>query len=259
MLRVVLVRSLRAAGDPAATPGDLWRVAVSAAGRRAAGAQVLDDLTATWPAGVVPLLDHAGPAAATWSLDRPLGPAAIKESQTDRLPRVLDDEGWAAVIACFAAAAESCRRRGLRPVVALDDDGLLHGALSPLMAPSGGQVHRVRELVVACAPCDVLVVVEDLAPGGTDATTGRGTCKEMVALAQATTLYATSGTVRLAPLKERDKGASVDVDGAFVASAAWAVAAVDVPVVAVGRSAAGHGVLAAAAAALGLTGVVLVR
>jgi 1-deoxy-D-xylulose-5-phosphate synthase len=51
----------------------------------------------------------------------------------------------------------------------------------------------------------------------------------------------------------------VDVDGAFVASAAWAVAAVDVPVVAVGRSAAGHGVLAAAAAALGLTGVVLVR
>lgn len=259
MLRAVFVRSLRAAGDLAATPGDLWRVAVSAEGRRAAQAPVLDDLLATWPAGVVPLLDHAGPAAATWSLDRPLGPAAIKESQTDRLPRVLDDEGWGVVIAGFAAAAQSCRRRGLRPVIALDDDGLLHAALSPLMSPPHGQAERVRQLVVACAPCDVLVVVEDLAPGGTDATTGRETCKEMVASAQATTLYATSGTVRLAPLKERDKGDSVDIGGAFLASAAWAVAVVEVPVVAVGRSAAAEGVLAAAAAATGLAGVVLVR
>lgn len=250
--------SLRSTLD-GAVAGDAVVVAVSAGGRRAAdalvaGAAVVD----AWPDGVIPVLDHAGPAAAGWSTERPVGPDSVKESRTGRLPRVLDDEGWGAVVAAFASAAAAFRQRGIRVVVAVSDDGLLHACISPLMCRPP-QPARVAAVLRACAPCDVLVVVEDLAPLGLDATDGTALARGFVVDAGATTLFATAGTDRLAPLKDRDKGSSVDVDGAFLFSAAWCVrAGFDVPVVAVGRSAAPPDRLARRARALGLHGVVVV-
>ncbi|MDP2344635.1 MAG: hypothetical protein Q8O67_27040 [Deltaproteobacteria bacterium] len=236
----------------------LKRIAVSPEGRRETAAPILDDDVAVGflAAGFLPLLDHAGPAAASWSVDRPLGPGAVKESQSGRLPLVLDDAGWDRVQQAFVDAAVLCRRHGMRPIVSVDDDGLLHAAVSPLMCHPP-MPDRVAAIVSACAPCDVLVVVEDLAPGGLDPTAGVALCKRLIACAQATTLYATSGTVRLAPLKNRGKGTSVDVDGAFLFSAAWCTG-LGIPVIAVGASAAPYDRLVRKARMLELAGVVVV-
>lgn len=258
----MLTGSVRARFDDAAR-GDAVVVAVSAAGRRAkdavvVGADAKDDVVErVRQGGLIALLDHAGPAAATWSVDRPLGPAAIKESTTGRLPRVLDDDEFAGVVAEFKAAADAVRGAGVVPVVAALPDGLLHACCSPLMCLPPRQ-DRVVAVVAACAPCDVLVVVEDLAPGGLDPTAGVALAARLVEAARAQTLYATAGTVRLAPLLERDKGASVDVDGVFLSSAAWCVGRVGVPVVAVGRSAATARVLKRRANALNLAGFLVV-
>ncbi len=238
--------------------GDCWRVAVSPEGRRDACAPLFDDELAALcaAAGLVPVLDHAGPAAASWSIDRPLGPALVKESVSGRLPLVLDDEGWERLQRAFVTAAQRCRAHGLRPIIAVDDDGLLHAAVSPLMTHPPAP-NRVRSIARACAPCDVLVVVEDLAPGGLDPTAGIALCRQLIADAAATTLYATAGTVRLAPLKNRGKGESVDVDGVFLDSAAWCTG-LGVPVVAVGASAASPKRLLQRARSLQLAGVVVV-
>lgn len=257
----MLVRHLR--GGPlchleGAVAGDLFRIAVSADGRRAPTAPILDDDVALRCAalGLLPVLDHAGPAAASWSVDRPVGPAAIKESETGRLPAVLDDEGWDRVQRAFVDAAARCRAHGLRPVIAVDDDGLLHAAISPLMSRPP-MPERAEAIVSACAPCDLLVVVEDLAPGGLDPTAGIALCARLIHAAGATTLYATAGTVRLAPLKNRGKGNSVDVDGVFLASAAW-VTGLGIAVVGVGASAAPVERLIRRARSLKLAGVVVV-
>lgn len=236
--------------------GDLCVVGVRADGARRADAVVVDEaVIAAWPKDVVAVLDHAGPAAASWLVERPVGPAAVKESTTDRLPRVLDDDGWHAVVAAFANAARAFRDRGVAVAVNVADDGLLHACVSPLMC-NPPQVARVVDVVAACAPCDVVVVVEDLAPGGLDATAGIALCQRLVDVAQAKVLYATAGTVRLQPLKDRDKGDSVDVDAAFVASAAWVVGKVNADVVALGSSAATVDRLAVVGAAAGVVGVV---
>ncbi len=242
-----------------AAAGDAVVIAVSATGRRAKDDVVVDErvVEGVKLRALIPFLDHAGPAAARWSVERPVGPAAVKESTTGRLPRVLDDDEFASFVAEFKAAADAVRAKGVVPVVAALPDGLLHACCSPLMCQPP-RPDRVVAVVAACAPCDVLVVVEDLAPGGTDATTGVEFARLLVDTARATTLYATAGTVRLAPLLERDKGASVDVDGAFLFSAAWCVGRVNVPVVAVGRSAAPRHVLRRRAKALNLAGFLVV-
>jgi hypothetical protein len=237
----------------------LLRIAVNDVGRRSADAPVVTDATfAAQLAGtsrdVVIALDHAGAAAALWSKERPMAAAATAEVRTGRVPRALDDDGWCGVLADFARGADVLRRSGRRPVVALDDDGLLHGCLSPLCgAPCP---ERALAIVRACAPCDVVVVVEDLAPGGTDATAGREHARAFVAAARAATLYAACGTARLAPLSRREKGDSADDDGHFLASAAWCVGHAAVPVVAVGHARATDATLRTRAKQLGLAGVV---
>jgi hypothetical protein len=235
------------------------RIAVSHPGRRAADAPIFSDgaceaALAQAANDVVFALDHAGPAAAAWSTERPVGARAVPEVTTGRVPRALDDAGWRDVIDDFARGAAFLRRAGRRPVVALDDDGLLHGCLSPL---SGGPCpERALAVVAAAAPCDVVVVIEDLAPGGTDATTGLDHARTLVRASGATTLYAACGTARLAPLQLREKGDSGDDVGHFLASAAWCVGAIEVPVCAVGRARASDQRLLARARRLGLSGVV---
>jgi len=207
-------------------------------------------------ADVVVVLDHAGPVAARWSTLRALGASNVAEPVTGRLPRVLGDDGWRDVTRAFVAGAAALRANGGRPIVALDDDGLLHGCVSPLAGADAATFDRAVAVVRACAPCDVLTVVEDLAPGGLDATAGVQRARALVAAARASTLYATAGTARLPPLHRRAKGGAVDDVGHFLASAAWCVGRIDRPIVAVGTSAAPDETLVARARRLGLAGVV---
>jgi hypothetical protein len=237
--------------------GRLLRLAVTPVARRAPDAPLMDDLIG----GVsqpddetVVVLDHAGATTARWSPLRPVAATDAAECSTGRIPRVLDDDEWDAVGRAFAAGALALRKRGRTPIVALDDDGLLHGCLSPLAGPA--PVQRALAVVRACAPCDVLVVIEDLAPGGLDATAGVALARALATAAGSTTLLATGGTAHLAPLHQRTKGTATDDVGHFLASAAWCVGRVPWPVVAVGASTASDATLVARARRFGLAGVV---
>lgn len=249
----MLVHTLRDASTTA--PTTTWlRWAVCDEGRRGPQHAVLQANAVA--AGDVVVLDHAGPAASRWSLQRSVGVDITTDPLSTRKSAALDDAGWAAVVAAYVAAAEAVRRQGGTVVVAVDDDGLLHAALSPL-ASSPPRPQRVLEVLAACAPCDVLLVVEDLAPRGIDATTGIAFAKQAVVTARSRVLYATAGTAWLPPLRDRRKGRSVDDVGFDLSSAAWAVGRVDVPVFGVVRSAASSSQLQAAAPRLGLAGIVL--
>jgi hypothetical protein len=230
------------------------RKAVCDDGRR--GPQHAVVSTCTVSAGDVVVLDHAGPAASRWSLQRSAGVDISTDPLSTRKSFALDDAGWAAVVAAYVAAAAAVRAQGGTVVVAVDDDGLLHAALSPL-ASAPPRPDRVLEILAACAPCDVLLVVEDLAPRGIDATAGIAFAKQAVATARSQVLYATAGTAWLPPLRDRRKGRSVDDVGFDLSSAAWAVGRVGVPVFGVVRSAATVAALQAAARRLGLSGLVL--
>ena len=168
------------------------------------------------------LLDHAGPCAAHWSLDRPLGAAAQPEPVTGRTPRALDELGWAEVTRAFVDAAARCRAAGVSWGVALDDDGLLHDALR--RAPA-----RALALVEATRPARVSLPVEDLAPRGLDVTDGVALARQLTARG-VTHIVASAGTRALAPLRARRKGDTVGGRAALVAaaaSAAWLVGRVD--------------------------------
>lgn len=243
-----------------ATAGQLitsWqRVAVATIGRRFAQHAVagagdrLDD-------GAVVILDHAGPAASRWSLERAIGSAIAVDPVSDRRCSAIEDDGWLLVVDEFAAAARIVRAAGGRVVVAVDDDGLLHTALSPLTS-SPPRSDRVLAVLRACAPCDLLLVIEDLAPRGIDVTTGLAFAKHAVLVAGAQRLYATGGTAWLPPLRDRKKGRSTDCEGFDLATAAWAVRrVVGVEVHAVVRSDAPLALLRSRAHRLGLTGFLI--
>ena len=143
-----------------------------------------------------------------------------------------------------------------RVVVAVDDDGLLHTALSPLSSIPTRR-DRVLTILAACAPCDVLLVIEDLAPRGLDPTAGIAFARDAVLITNAKRLYATAGTAWLPPLRDRKKGRSVDIEAHDLASAAWAVGRVDVEVYGVVRTAAPLDLVARKARQFGLAGFIV--
>jgi hypothetical protein len=206
-------------------------------------------------AGDVVVLDHAGPASSRWSLERAVGVDITTDPLSSRRSLALDDHAWNELVAAYAAAAAAVRAQGATVVIAVDDDGLLHAALSPL-ASAPPRPDRVLEVLQACAPCDVLLVVEDLAPQGIDPTAGVAFAARAIAAAHSRALYATAGTAWLPPLRDRRKGRSVDDVGFDLCSAAWAVGRVGVPVFAIVRAAAPAAMLELSAKRLGLAGVV---
>lgn len=226
-------------------------------GRRAAGHACIDDV-ADLVTGIVAdtiVLDHAGPAASRHALDRPVALVGTPvDPVSQRRARPLDDHERTALIAAFADAAHRVRASGRRVVVAVDDDGLLHRALSPLGGPS--DVEVVLRVIAACSPCDLRVVVEDLAPGGLDATAGIAFARRAVDVADATRVIAGGGTAAFDPLWSRRKGRSVDTSGLSLASAAWLVGRIDVPVLGLVRGAVDVDVVTERARRLGLAGIV---
>jgi hypothetical protein len=198
-------------------PG-LARLAVTADGRRGIDAPIATpEAVRALPEGVLVLLDHAGPCAANFMAERPIGARDVVEPLSGRRPRVLDDAGWADVTRAFVAAGHLARSGGHAFVLGLDDDGLLHDALR-------GCPERALAVVDAVLPKAVAMSVEDLAPGGLDATDG-------IALAEALAsrgvirFYLSAGSRALAPLRWRRKSGhgGVHAARAALASARWLV------------------------------------
>gem|GEM_PF-1550577 len=230
-----------------------WRVAVRADGRRHPHHATVGDVDDRAVADTI-VLDHAGPAASRHAVERavalvdaPIDPVSGRRARA-LLPVEVD-----AMIAAWSAAAARVRTLGRRVVIAVDDDGLLHRALSPLGGTPDPDV--VLRVIAACAPCDLRLTIEDLAPGGIDATAGIAFATRAVATAGATRVFAGGGTAAFDPLWSRRKGRSVDTGGLGLASAAWLPGRIGVPVVGVVRGAVDVDVVTRRARALGLAGV----
>jgi 2,4-dienoyl-CoA reductase-like NADH-dependent reductase (Old Yellow Enzyme family) len=206
---------------------------------------------------VVVVLDHAGPAASTWSSERAVGPADVPEVRTGRRPAALTDDEWAELARKFQHAAELCTQHlKVGCALGVDDDGLLHATLSPRTNPGASDEERLARVLAihrACGPVDVLLCVEELAPLGLDATDGITAARALVAQG-ARRIYASSGTAALPALRRREKGETADGAVNALASAAWLVRRVGAEIVAVVPP---GGDDAARAAALGLAGVVV--
>jgi hypothetical protein len=205
---------------------ELWRVAVSAEARRWPRQSTIDELTSSSEATWI-VLDHAGPAASRHALERsvalvgtPLDPVSRRRA------RAMTDAEIAAVIGSFADAARRVRELGRRPVIAIDDDGLLHRALS--YDPAAGARPRLLELIAACAPCELCLTIEDLCPGGLDPSAGIDFARQALTVSSSSMVIATGGTAAYDPLHSRRKGNSVDRTGVGLASAAWLVGRLDV-------------------------------
>ena len=239
-----------------APPTPLVRLAVRADGRRRPTQAVVDDeVLASLPADTIVVLDHAGPAASRWSLERSVAVDAVCDPVSGRRARAVADSEWSALVSAWKDAARLVRASGRLVGVAVDGDGLLHAALSPLQSPS--RPDRVLEVLAACAPCIPLLTIEDLAPGGLDASAGVAFARVAIMAARATTIMATAGTGWLLPLRDRRKGGSVDETGLALASAGWCMGRVDASIVGVVRPGVPVAVAVAAARRLGLTGVVM--
>lgn len=202
----------------------LARVAVSPEGRRR---ETVDDSV---PPGARVVLDHAGPRASSWLLDRAVGSTDAPDVVTGRRPQPLDEAGWQRIADAYAQAAQ----RIPHAVLGIDDDGLLQSALSPR---TGLGVERGLERVLAIHRAvgsgDVALTVEELCPGGLDATDGIAIARALVQQG-AKRIYASGGTDALRPLRRRAKGsdkrASHHAAHAALTSAAWLVGRVDVGV-----------------------------
>ena len=216
----------------------VWRLALNSEGRR----QPAD---AVWPQAVPPsveldavvdvgvdrqqlprwvILDHGGPASGRHLPERPrslvdgLVPMPERVHQGVRTTLPLSDDEWQRFVQQTAGAAEAVRAAAGVHILAIDDDGLLHAACSPLHGATNISRARVLDVVAACGPVGVCFVLEDLAPGGLSPTAGRTLLTAILDVADVTLVAIHPGTAFLPPLKHRRKGASVDVGGTHLAS-----------------------------------------
>jgi hypothetical protein len=200
---------------------DLWRVAVADDARRSPSHPTIDDVTVTTQAPCI-VLDHAGPATSRHARARAKALAGTPvDPVSGRRAEAMTPTEVAATTAAFAAAATRVRALGRRPVLAVDDDGLLHRALASDAGP--GARTRVLDVIAACAPCELCLIIEDLAPGGLDPSGGIEFARKALGVSSSTMLIAAGGTAAFQPLCQRRKGNSVDETGLALASAAWLV------------------------------------
>lgn len=237
--------------------GDLWRVAIRADGRRQPDHATIAGVDHAAIARTI-VLDHAGPAASRHASDRAIALAGTPvDAVSGRRARTPTGGEQELLIAAWSDAAARARGLGHAIVIAVDDDGLLHRAVSPLEGAPDPDL--VLAIIAACAPCDLRLTVEDLAPGGLDATAGLAFARRAIAVAGATRVFAGGGTAAFDPLWSRRKGQSLDRSGLGLASAGWLVGRVDVPVHGVVRGDVDVDVVTARGLALGLEGIVQVE
>ena len=168
-------------------------------------------------------------------------------------------EDWDAFYADLNAACLTLEAEDA--VLSAHDDGLLAATLSPRTNPEQPLFARIERVARAVdvvkragKRVSVALTVEELCPGGLDPTDGVIIARELVD-AGAALILAQGGTRALPALWARPNPTGGDLGDAFLASAAWLVGRVLVPVLALGPTTdlprAG-----ARAAARGLAGVV---
>lgn len=169
----------------------LLPVAVLPEGRRTPHTLVAADFPAfveslDVTAPVLPVLEHAGPSAGTWSSERPLGAGAVKDIPSGRTPRAATAADYHAVLEAFQTALSTLPATVPR-FVSIDDDGLWMASLSPRTNPDEeeqARVDRIAEAVAALLEVDpqlaVLLCVDELCPRGIDLSLGLKTTRTIL-------------------------------------------------------------------------------
>ena len=189
----------------------------------------------------VPLLDHAGPEASVWASSQSLSACERVSFLTGRQPHVLTDDEWKRLCDNYESTARTLKAAGVgTAVLALDDDGLLASALAKnaLKQAYNNVGLLLQHLTPYFEALGVALCVEDLSPGGRDAITGVRVAQEMVR-AGADFVVASSGSWAFPPLKHRARtkargDVEVAQNEAWMASPAWLLGRIDVPVYACG-------------------------
>jgi 2,4-dienoyl-CoA reductase-like NADH-dependent reductase (Old Yellow Enzyme family) len=243
-----VVAHRRVHGGPcAASPGsEAWTlvdIAISSEGRAFETACTVDTVHAL-PERVIPVLTHAGPMAGAFLVERPL---AVSDVITTfgRRPHALSDDEWHALLARYVDATERLVALGATAVIlSVDEGGLLASALSPRANPLESEAVRVAR-VTSCVralssahapssspvPLGLALTVEERFPGGIDARLGVDTARACV---EAGVSFIVAG--RETGDIDREAPALVDTGDPVLASAAWLVGRVSVPVYACGTS-----------------------
>ena len=192
---------------------------------------------------VIPILDHAGAEASVWRKERALSASSRPSFFTGRSPKELQEKDWTHLEGLYAAKTKALVAQGFKHVIlGADADGLLASAMqrqSPRAQELQERVLSLFHVVKGVVPdVGVALCVEDCAPGGNDATDGTHWAKTFEK-AGASYLIASGGSWAFPPLKERKvtqaKGeVPVAHNQAWMASPAWLLGQVEIPVYACG-------------------------
>lgn len=219
----------REAGVPSTDAPRFVDVAVEAKGRSVMGMATAHDPLAFSEDDVV-VLTHAGARAGSFLEERPIA-ASDAVLVHGRRPLPLDDAGWRALSETYRGARAQLAARGARSFcLSIDDGGLLAAALSPRTNPLAdgetriGRIVDVARALVELGPVAVALTVEERAPQGIDATLGIATARALAAV----------GVRHIVASRDAagivDEPVDLDTGDPAIASAAWLVGRVDVPV-----------------------------
>jgi hypothetical protein len=246
----------------------LWPVAVEFAGKRSPDQPILDAKLASAIADadsreqhLVPILDHAGPQAVHWMSARAYGPAAVKIPSSGRTPQALDANGWADRVKAYDLAAQYLSEaRVPRALLGIHDSGLLASAISPMGYPGQSEaqrwempLHVFRKVKAVLNQLDVLLVVEEICPGGLDPMDGISFSLRLEKEG-AGGIWATGGSDYFPAARQRFEVRDQDCGDPWLTSAAWLTEKVQIPIWAVGQTKDSKMTLARAEQ-MGLTGI----
>lgn len=228
----------------------IWPLAVEEKGKRTehqsvvspqSAALIAESFTAGRP--LIPLLDHAGPAAFAWMKERAYGPSDRWVHPTGRRPLGLTRELWEGRVEAYINASETLLRAGVQTaIVGMHHDGLLAAALSPVMNPDATEPERFleplnifRKLQDRWASLGVCFALEEVCPGGRDPTEGISfaQCLEQEG---AHGLWLAGGTALFPPGYARFTNLSGDSGDLWLTTAQWVCGHVKIPLWAVGKT-----------------------
>ena len=192
---------------------------------------------------IYPILDHAGAEASVWSRERAQSASSRPSLVTGRIPHEMASADWTRLEHHYASKAQELLQKGYEHLIfGADGDGLVAAAMQrnlpktdELQARVLGLFHAVQKQT---SRVGVALCVEDCAPGGNDASDGI-VWAQIFEAAGAAYFIASGGSWAFPPLKERKvTKAKNDVpvvpNQAWMASPAWLLGRVEVPVYACG-------------------------
>ena len=228
----------------------IWPIAVEEKGKRTPdqcviSTQIATQIAKSWSTAcpIIPLLDHAGPAACVWMKDRAFGPSAQWVHPSGRTPFVLTKSLWSERAQAYLEASDRLTQNGVHTaILGMHDDGLLAATLSPIMNPQKGELQRYSEAIdifrhiqSKWSSLGICFALEEICPGGRDPTEGIWLAQEFEKEG-AHGLWVCGGTRLFPPGSARFENEKIDGGDTWLSTAQWLCDRVKIPLWAVGQT-----------------------